>query len=263
MPEFFDGTWTRKVARQQRLSGYLNQYPRYFPDRLSEPRWQERCRITGLEQVLSARKVGRPVVLVFCHFGPYSLLRAWLRASGIPSAVVFKSAAETRPTLVRLADRFIPFPEVPILFSRSELREVTEFLAAGNVLLMAMDVPGGKQMALRVADEWRFEIASGAVRMAIHHQAELIPCSIIDEGEWRYRVDLGRAVPRELLTAESDWIRAGQHLLDEMLPHIKAHPEQCSTTLCRCFKRSTAAQTILKADSAFGQIPGIIRSPEA
>jgi hypothetical protein len=81
-------------------------------------------------------------------------------------------------------------------------------------------------------------MATGAVRLALRHQAELIPCSILDEGRWHFRIELGRPVPREFLTAGSGWSRAGKHLLDEMMPHFQAHPEQCGGNLIVCLRKN-------------------------
>jgi hypothetical protein len=70
----------------------------------------------------------------------------------------------------------------------------------------------------------------------MHHHAELIPCCIIHEGAWHYRIKLGPPVPRDYLVAGTDWSRAGRHLIDELLPHFRSHPEQCSPGLIRCLK---------------------------
>ena len=91
-------------------------------------------------------------------------------------------------------------------------------------MLVALDVQRGKQIDLPFCEGWTFQMASGAVRLAIHNQAELIPCILADEGGWRYRLRLGKPVPREYLASEKDWFRAGKHLLDEMRPDFHAHP---------------------------------------
>ena len=43
-----------------------------------------------------------------------------------------------------------------------------------------------------------------AIRLAIRHEAELIPCSIIEDGPWRFRIEIDEATPREFLRSESD-----------------------------------------------------------
>ncbi len=244
LPEGLDMVWTREVARQRRMSRYLNQCVQYFQERLAEARWRNHCRITGLDRLQAARQNGRPVVLAFCHFGPFFLLRTWLRAAGVPVATLLAGKAADRPELMQRADRFAPFRKVPTVFYRNELRAVTEFLALGNPLLIALDDPAGKQMDLPFCEGWNFRMAAGAVRLAIRHQAELIPCSIIDEGCWHFRIELGRPVPREFLTMDSGWNRAGKHLLDEMLPLFHAHPKQCGKNLVRRLQKNSSSTAI-------------------
>jgi hypothetical protein len=48
-------------------------------------------------------------------------------------------------------------------------------------------------------------------------------------------------VPEEFLTAKAGWICAGKHLLDEMLPHFQAHPEQRTADLIRRLKQNPPA----------------------
>ena len=55
-------------------------------------------------------------------------------------------------------------------------------------------------------------MATGAIRLAIRHRAELIPCSIIDEGRWRFQIELGRPAPEECLATETELVSAGKHL---------------------------------------------------
>jgi lauroyl/myristoyl acyltransferase len=221
------------------MNGYLNQFVQYFQDRLSGAKWREHCRITGLDRLRQARENGRPVVLAFCHFGPITLLRIWLRAAGIPAIIVAGGKSETRSRLMKRLAGFALLAEVPTVFHLDQLRDATGFMASGNPLLIAIDGPAGKQMELPFCEGWTFRMATGAVRLAIHHQAELIPCSIIDEGRWHFRIELGRPVPREFLNAESDWSRAGKHLLDEMIPHLRSHPEQFGRDLMVCLKKKS------------------------
>jgi hypothetical protein len=241
LPDCLNTSWTAQAARHKRAEGYLNQYIQYFQERLAETKWRERCRITGFDHLQQARQSGRPVVLAFCHFGPFFLLRTWLRAAGIPAASLVGGKSENRSKLMQRADRFAPFAEIPTAFSLERLKAAAKFLTAGNTLLIAMDDPAGKQMDLPFGTGWTFRMATGAVRLAIRHQAELIPCCIIDEGRWHFRIELGRPVPRKFLTAESEWRHAGKHLLDEMIPHFQAHPKQCGRNLILCLKQNSSA----------------------
>jgi hypothetical protein len=74
------------------------------------------------------------------------------------------------------------------------------------------------------------------MRLAMRHQADLIPCTVVDEGHWRFSIKFGQPVPRELLAARGDWLPAGKHLIDEMLPVFQARPEQCRPDLIRYLK---------------------------
>lgn len=243
LPACFGVGMPMLTGRQWRMNAYLNHVPDFFPDRLATDKWKGRCRIEGIGHLRLARQNGRPVILAFCHFGPYYLLRSWLRAAGFPTAFLVGGKARHRSALRRFKDRLSIFPEIPVAFHRDTLRNTAEFLAAGNPLLVAIDNEAGKQSEVPFCDGWTFQMAAGAVRLAVRHQAELIPCTIIDEGRWRFRIELGRPVPKEFLTAEAGWICAGKHLLDEMIPHFQAHPEQHTIDLIRRLKRnsSTAA----------------------
>lgn len=219
-------------SRRQR---YLNQMLEYVPERLAEPKWINRCRVEGLDPVLRARQNGRPVVLAFIHSSAYRLSRFWLRAAGVPAATLITGKAENRTRLDRLGDGFSPFPKIPTAFYLDQLREASEFLMSGNPLLVGIDSAAVKQINVPVGGGWTFQMAAGAVRLAIRHRAELIPFVLIDEGRWRYQIKLGRPVPAEYLTGEADWIHAGKHLLDEMLPHFRNHPQQHSKLMSSYF----------------------------
>lgn len=219
----------------------MNEMLEYVPDRLAEPKWMSRCRIEGLDPVLRARQNGRPVVLAFLHSSVYRLSRFWFRAAGVPAANLITGRAEGRGRMDRLADGFTPFPEIPMAFYLDQLREANEFLAAGNPLLVGIDSAAVKRINVPVGGGWTFQMAAGAVRLAIRHRAELIPFVLIDEGSWLYQIKLGCPVPAEYLTAEADWIHAGKHLLDEMLPHFRNHPQQYSNLMASYFQPPPAA----------------------
>ena len=225
-----------RAIRQWRGHGYMNHLLDYFPERLAETKWMDRCHMTGLDRLQQARRDGRPVVLAFCHFGPFYLLRSWLRAAGFPVAAMVNGKAESRSRLRRREDQVSPLPGIPIAFHLDQLRAADEFLAAGNSLLVAIDEVAGKQINVPVCEGWSFQMATGAIRLAIRHRAELIPCSIVDEGRWHFHLELGRPVPEKFLAARADWVRAGKHLLDEQLPRFRSHPRQCLNQLIKRFQ---------------------------
>jgi hypothetical protein len=236
MPAFLQRAGSSRMVRRQRTAFYLNHVLACFPDRLARPKWRTGCSIEGLEHLQMAKKNGRPVVVAFCHFGAFYLLGTWLRAAGLPAAVLVGVRADRDTRLRDLKDRYSPFPHFPTVFYANQLREVNAFLAGGNQLLIAVDVPSGKQMRLPFEDHSQFQMSTGAVRLAIRHEAELISCSIIDLGGWRFQIKFGRPVPREWLNQTAEPTHAGNHLLNDLLPLFKTYPEQCTVHLTRCLK---------------------------
>jgi hypothetical protein len=215
---------------------YFNCTLSFFPKRLAAPEWLERCSFSGLERLLEVQRQGQPVIIVACHFGPWYLLRFWLRAAGIRAATMIAGQAGERSYLHRLKDQVTLFPEIPTVFYSHQLREVAKFLAAGNVLVMAVDNNSGNQIHIPVDADFHFRMATGALRLAARHRARLFSCNIKDEGRWRFRVELGRPVPEAFLSDPPDFLLAGRHLLDEMLPGFRACPEQCSKMVLESFQ---------------------------
>jgi lauroyl/myristoyl acyltransferase len=224
-----------RTVRHWRANSYLNQILEYFPERLAEPKWAEGCRIAGLDRLRQARQNRRPVVLVFCHFGPFYLLRTWLRAAGFPVAALVGGKRAYRSRLRQQEDRVSIFSEIPTAFHMDQLRAAYEFLDAGQALMVAIDTATSKPMSVPAGGGWTFQMATGALRLAIRHRAELIPFSIVDEGHWRFQIELGRPVPPEYLVSEADLVPAGNHLLAEFLPRFRNHPEHCSNQLIQSF----------------------------
>lgn len=241
LPECLEAAWSASLNRRLRMNGYLNDVLDYFPDKLGGPKWRERCRITGLDRVQLARRNGRPIVLIFVHFGAFGLIRTWLRNAGIPAASFLGGKSGSRRKIKRHLDKYFPDPNIPTTFCPDQLREVLGFLAAGNPLCIAVDVPNskGKKMDVSFCAGWTFRMNTGAIRLAIQQQAELIPVTIVDEGGWHFRLELGRPVPEEFLATEADWPRAGKFLLDEMMPHLQARPELCKRDFILCLKKMT------------------------
>jgi lauroyl/myristoyl acyltransferase len=253
-PEFLRLAHPAQAKRQQRTNDYLNSILNFFPERLAGEKWKGYCRIEGLEHLEAPRREGRSAILVLCHFGPFMLARCLLRSCGIPVAALLGKSTGRRGPLERAQDRLTLFPEVPLRFYGDQLRGADEFLAtAGNLLVMPIDGPTGKQMDVPFCEGWTFRMATGAIRLAIRNNADLIPLCIVDEGEWRFSIKMGEPVPREFLSGKEDWVRAGKHLLDEMLPVFRAHPEQCRPDMTHCLRKDNV--TALPAES-LDECPG-------
>jgi lauroyl/myristoyl acyltransferase len=232
------GTGELRNSEEERRNDFLNAILEFFPEQLGTPKWRERAHIDGIQHLETARRQKRPVILAFCHFGPYSLLRYWLRAAGFPAAFLVKGQSEIRSPMKRLKDSVSPFPEVPAVFyQEDQLRDAIEFLDAGNPLLIAIDAAIGKHMDIPVDDDWQFGMSNGAIRIAMRRGAELIPCSIVDEGDWRFQIRLGSPVPASLLAA-GDPLPVGKYLLDAMIPTWREYPEQCPGKLLKKFRRA-------------------------
>jgi lauroyl/myristoyl acyltransferase len=217
----------RIASKELRRSTRLNAVLENLPDRLGEPAWRERFRVAGFEELERARLKGRPVVLAFCHAGPFTLLRFCLRAAGVPAATLVRGKTLDRSALRRKQDRLSPFPEIPTAFYQDRLREGIAHLMAGHPLLMAIDGRAGKQMRVPLCDGWTFQMATGPLRMAANHGALLFSCLLMEEGDWRFGLEIGSPVPDALLAAESGWEEAGAHLMRQMWPILEAHADQC------------------------------------
>ena len=210
--------------RRTTAQEHLNQVLLFLPDRLRSDRWLKRCPVLGLDTLQEARRRG-PVILVFSHFGPFYLTGLWLRAHGISATTLGAGDGQDRSRTKRLNDRYQPFSDVPRVVHLDKLRYVTRLLASGTAVLVAIDVEYGRLAEIPVSGK-SLRIATGAIRLAARYGAELFPCNIVDEGSWRFRIELGEPVPREYLGQEPDLISAGSHLINQLLPCCRRHPEQ-------------------------------------
>lgn len=246
LPPFFDRA--RLIPPQRnRFEECLNEHLRFFPDRLGAGKWRGCCEVLGLERLQFFQRNRQAVALAFCHFGGYLLLRQWLRAFGVPAMTLIDGKAEERSALKTFADRLSPFPEVPTVLFRNQLRDAMRFLSAGHPLLIALDGNRGNQLEVPIDDEWVFRMATGPLRLAARQNAELLPCSIVSEGVWKFRIEIGEPVPQKFFVSESEWIEAGKHLLAHLLPRIQSHPAQCASKyFLRHFQRKPSILETVK-----------------
>ena len=228
VPEMLRFPRSRRTNIEHRTSLYLDNILLNFPDRLASPKWLERFRIEGLAPLEEALRAGRPVVLAYWHFGSFPVAHCWLRgALKFPVGGLIGGKSFWRTRLSRLQDNFLPLPEVPDAIYLDQLRDLTEFIAAGHFIYIAIDAPTGKQMVVPFCEGWDIQMATGAIRLASRFEAEIIPCTITHDGAWRYCITLGRPAPKEWLADEANWPQVGKHLLGEMMPVFHAHPDLC------------------------------------
>lgn len=223
-----------------RFQRYLNRPLMFFPERLAHKKWQRRCRYVGLEHLRSESGA----ILAFLHFGPYPLLRGWLRAAGVPaSMLVSYPAGERSPALLRHHRQSL-FPEIPPTFHLENLPAALRHLKAGHPLAMALDSANGRQMEVDVGDQWSFMSATGAVRIARRHRVPLVACSIYCEGPWRFVIEVSPPVPDEVWQRGDD--AAGAHLMEQFLPLLRRYPEQCLLRLVQQIGVRKAAPPLAK-----------------
>jgi lauroyl/myristoyl acyltransferase len=241
LPSFFKRPGVINCVGMDMINLYLNNRIGFFPERLSSAKWMSRCGVFGLEHIRQARQNGRPVVLAFPHFGPYHQFGYWLRALGLPVATIVGGEMENRTSLNRLKSQKSPFPNLPTAFYLDQLPQAVKFLRSGNLLLVAVDTPQGKQLDVPFREGWSFEMPTGALRLAIRHEAELIFCSIVETGPWRFRIEFGEPVPKEYLKDETDLIAAAKYLVNQMLVQFEKYPEQGRKIMLRRFRQISPA----------------------
>lgn len=221
-----------------RLRFYYDRIIELMPDLLGMPKWQARCAIEGIEQIREALAQKRRVLLAFPHFSLYWEIRNWLRGAGLPVAFYAGADSQNRTEARRHKDRWALLSEVPTVFNSDQLADAIKFVASGRPLIIAMDGQRGRQLDVPVGDGWIFEFATGPLRIAARQDALLFPCAMIVEDLWRYRIKIGRPLPRELLGPEKE-MEAASYLLKQLLPHFERYPEQCRPQLLGRFKLKT------------------------
>lgn len=210
---------------------FLNNRLEYIRDRAQAPRWLGRCRLVGRHHLEEANRAGRPAILAFCHFGPYVLTGSWLRAHGLPVVTLSAGTRQTRPRLRHYMDRYEALLGLPEALYLDEMRAVVRHIAGGGNLLIAVDNGNAPGVDVPLGDGRSLHMATGAARLAARHGADLIPCGIVDEGRWRFRVELGRPVPAALLGPAPDFAAIGAHIYGQLAHHWQDRPEQCDPGL--------------------------------
>ncbi len=221
--------------RLERQTLYLTRVLEMIPDRLPLPDWRARCEIAGLDPIRKALAARQPVVLAFAHFGGYRLLRSWLRATGIPTALLVAEPRTRRSRVLKAQDRLAAMPEVPVTFDGRSLAGAIRFLQAGHCLGTAIDVSAGRHVRVPLDAGWHFRLTTGAIRLARRTSALLIPASVVVQPGCRFKIELGEPTPREMLDADDD-LPAARHLVDQFVPIWTSNPDQWTESLHQCFE---------------------------
>jgi len=231
----FPRSWPAKRWRfilKQCFGLYHSQLFYMWPDRLTEPRWQKRCRFEGDPDLLRPTEDNRPIVLASLHFGPFEILPYWLRAYGIPATSVRTAPPAALRNLTNYQYSLSPPPDVPLWIFAEDLTPLPRFshirkiLGPGRRLLVLVD-PNRGVMADVPFDDGIFRMATGAVRLAQMADARLIPCLITEDSDWRFTIHIGAPVPEEWLGRAPDMQKIGTHLIGEFSKVVSRFPEQC------------------------------------
>jgi lauroyl/myristoyl acyltransferase len=227
-----------------------------WPDRLHTTRWQKRCRSTGHERLERYRAQGRPVVLAVLHYGPAPVLRYWLRARGLPIAALGTRpsswGAPYRDTIDHLSDRASGLADVAHVFKLSQLKSLYRFLEAPRVLYMAMDGGEGKQWQVS-GEDFSILLAPGALRLAAHSRAAVVPCLIRADGLLRLTIHFCNPVPDEWIADAHQHQAACTYLLGEFMPMLRAEPEQFTARFL-----SRLRPPVCRTEPAVAELPGTL-----
>jgi lauroyl/myristoyl acyltransferase len=110
------------------------------------------------------------------------------------------------------------------IFLRGDTRSMVRFLTPGRCFLVQVDYGLGRVVEI----DWgssRWQVASGAFRLARLTNAAVVPIVALDDGPWRYRVHVATPVPDSLIAAGDDAASAA-HVLGELMPLIAQVPDQ-------------------------------------
>ena len=245
--------WRLWLART-RLN--VTKFMLFWPDRLGTLRWRQRLRFSSVEQLDYLRNCNRPVILAVLHIGPLLLLRYYLRSRGLPVAgLVARPLSERSPIrqyLDRLSDEAYGMIGIPNVFDLAQLRSLHEFLQPNRMLIVALDGGHGNHVFVPNGDS-SFRMASGAIRLAAHRSALVVPCLIRADrllGAW---VHFGEPVPDALIADPRNHLAGCTHLFREFLPFLRAHPEEGSYEfLCRFRLESPARKLATSAPATPG-----------
>ncbi len=216
---------------RRRTSLAMTKFVRYWPDRLPEARWQARCLLPGVERLDTVHAASRSAILATFHYGNLDELHHWLRARGLMAAILtaadLSRVSEYRAALNRARDVACGLSGIPRLFHVGQLWDARDFLSQpGRVLIVAVDAWSRNNLVIR-GDDCDYLIAPGALRLAAITGAAVIPCLIRSPRGLTSTIEFGVPVPDSDLADPSRHAAACEHIVRELLPMIRALPEQC------------------------------------
>lgn len=218
----------RILANQARFYGELLNFERFLP-LVDEPRIEG----PGRQVFLEAVKARRPVILVTGHIGNYVAGLAMLRRMGIEAGFLYRMRGnfllESRfeSILASVGQRGFKISHRKHRAYEGNLKDFIAFLAEGHVVVMLADHRDRKGEKLRFLGR-RAHTSLTPAKLALAHDAPLIPCFVLREGRghsFRVRMDAPiRPGPAERM------MRAFNDAASEV---IRAEPAQWSWTIRR------------------------------
>jgi lauroyl/myristoyl acyltransferase len=256
----FPRSWRPKRWRyilRHSLGLYHSQLIYMWPDRLSSPRWLNRCLFEGDRSLLETSEDDRGIVLASLHFGPFEILPYWLRAYGIRTTSVRADPPEALGSLTNYQYSLSPPADIPVFYFARDLTpfprmRIHKILGPGRRLLVMVD-PNRGVMADVPLEDRLFHMATGAIRLAQMAGARLIPCMITEDSTWKFTIHVGTPVPQEWLGPSLDMQMIGTHLLREFSKVISRFPEQCKMRCLRAMwplpEKGVAEESLLPAQA--------------
>lgn len=217
-----------------------------WPDRLGREPWTGRCRHVGLERVERAHAGGQPVILASFHFGPVVVLGHWLRSRGLPAAFLRGESSAGRPCYWRYIDRLTADRHPPGLasgFDPTELRRTYEHLQSGGILNVMLEGFGHRRRIKVSGEGFRFEMATGCLRLAAMTGATVLPCSLVAGPGMSFTLHVGEPVPPDLVADPDRHRSACEHLLRELISVVGRHPGQWHPLLRAHFQPETEGES--------------------
>lgn len=239
---FRNGASASRMYRQMMSSWHAGILVSFLYDRLRCKRWASRVAFLGFDP-MAVRKEKQPILFTFLHAGPYISCLAWGRSAGLPLA----SYIAVRPTFLR--EGYGPFLDrgnalyglshVPMAYfsgARKELLALSRGMKNGAVISMPLDGgPGNPNLSVHTSGG-TLELYDGPIRLAIAHNALLVPLAVIEEKPLRYKIYFCNPAPEELVQA-GDIQAIANHLIGEIMPMLEKNPSALTWTILEAFSR--------------------------